>query len=58
MTVLQPSGLTKISAQSDLVYWSYYLNPSKVEKGKYPESETWHPENIDGWSYFRLFKNF
>ena len=25
--------------------------PSNVKNSKYPEAETWHPENIDGWSY-------
>ena len=25
---------------------------------KYPEAETWYPENIDGWSYYRLCDNF
>ena len=32
--------------------------PGKVENGKYPEAKTWHPESIDGRSYYRLFKNF
>ena len=30
----------------------------KVKNGKYPEAETWHPESIYGWSYFRLCENF
>ena len=32
--------------------------PSKVESSRYPEAGTWHPESIDGWSYFRLCENF
>ena len=30
----------------------------KVESGKNPEAEIWHPESIDGWSYYRLWENF
>ena len=32
--------------------------PSKVESSRYPEAGTWHPESIDGWSYFRQCENF
>ena len=30
---------------------------AKVENNKYSEAETWHPESIDGWSYYRLCEN-
>ena len=73
--------MVKISAQSDVVYWSYChkslpppspkmgpIGPwtkkmylfllSKVENGKYPESETQPPESLDGWSYYRQCENF
>ena len=30
----------------------------KAENNKYPEAEIWHPESIDGWSYYRLYENF
>ena len=31
---------------------------AKVKSEKYPKADTWHPESIDGWSYYRLCKNF
>ena len=34
------------------------LSSDKVGNNKYPEDETWHPESIDGWSYYRLCENF
>ena len=36
----------------------YLFLLEKVENGKYPEAETWHPESIDRRSYYRLCKNF
>ena len=30
---------------------------AKVKNNKYPEAETWHPESIHGWSYYRLCEN-
>ena len=30
----------------------------KVKNNKYLQAETCHPENIDGWSYYRLCENF
>ena len=66
----------KISALSNVVYWSYCPKPTKmgptgswtkkkqllllgkVENGKYPEAETWHPESIDRRSYYRRCENF
>ena len=66
----------KISALSNVVYWSYCPKPTKmgptgswtkkkqllllgkVENGKYPEAETWHPESIDRSSYYRRCENF
>ena len=30
----------------------------KVDNNKYPENDNWHPEGIDGWSYYRLCENF
>ena len=75
--------VVKISAQSDVVYWSYCPNPpppssspkkkcaqigpepkkmlfllGKVENNKYSEAKIWHPESIDGWSYYTLCENF
>ena len=35
----------------------WMLLPSKVENGKYPEDETWYPESLDEWSYYRLCEN-
>ena len=29
----------------------------KVENGKYPKSETWPPNSIDGWSYYKQCEN-
>ena len=66
----------KISALSNVVYWSYCPKPTKtgptgswtkkkqllllgkVENGKYPEAETWHPESIDRRSDYRRCENF
>ena len=30
---------------------------AKVKNGKYPKTETWYPNSIDGWSYYRLCEN-
>ena len=30
---------------------------AKVKNGKYPKAETWYPNSIDGWSYYRLCEN-
>ena len=30
----------------------------KIDTCKYPEAETWHPESIDGRSYYKLCENF
>ena len=68
--------VNKMSALSNVVYWSYCPKPTKmgptgswtkkkqllllgkVENGKYPEAETWHPESIDRRSYYRRCENF
>ena len=30
----------------------------KVENNKYTETETWHPELLEEWFYYRLCENF
>ena len=37
-------------------FFSEYVG--KVKNRKYPEVETWHPENVDEWSSYRLCENF
>ena len=33
------------------------VSSAKVKNGKYPKVETWHPESIDRWYYYRLCEN-
>ena len=41
--------LTKMGTIGSIV-----LPLGKVVNNKYTEAETWHPERVEEWSYFRL----